>query len=269
MRNRAIAYVDGSYNKSEDICGWGVVFLYESDKPEYFSGSCEGLLWNVSGEINAAVFAVEKALEYGCDSIEIHYDYNGIERWVTGEWKAKKEETEIYRDKMKSFFEMIDIGFVHVKGHSGDKYNDKADGLAKMGVMILSKEDMTEDTPEDMENEEKTVSLESKKEKGLLEVGEGANEKCKKAISKFKKKCKPRFRDFVELKSFGQDKYSRLKEDKLKEILGEDVCREIREKVNAPEGYMPALKWAARGLSAEDAAHKANVDLDVSRNCIK
>lgn len=29
------------------------------------------------------------------------------------------------------------------------------------------------------------------------------------------------------------------------------------------------LKWAARGLSAEDAAHKANVDLDVSRNCIK
>lgn len=125
--------------------------------------------------------------------IEIHYDYNGIERWVTGEWKAKKEETEIYRDKMRSFFEMIDIGFVHVKGHSGDKYNDKADGLAKMGAMILSKEDMTEDTPEDMENEEKTVSLESKKEKGLLEVGEGANEKCKKAISKFKKKCKPRF----------------------------------------------------------------------------
>ena len=82
-------------------------------------------------------------------------------------------------------------------------------------------------------------------------------------------KCNPRFRDFVELKSYGQDRYSRLKEDKLKKILGEDVCMEIRRKVNAQEGYIPALKWAARGLSAEDAAHKANVDLDVSKNCIK
>lgn len=243
MRNKAIAYVDGSYNKSKDICGWGVVFLYESDKPEYFSGSCEGLLWNVSGEINAAVFAVEKALEYGCDSIEIHYDYNGIERWVTGEWKAKKEETETYRDKMRSLFGLIDIGFVHVKGHSGDKYNDKADELAKVGAMVLSKKSMAEDM-----EEEKTVPSKSKKEKELLEVGEGTNEKCKKAISKFKKKCNPCFRDFVELKSLGQDKYSRLKEEKLKDILGEDVCKEIREKVNAPEGYMPALKWAAKGI---------------------
>lgn len=256
MKNKAVAYVDGSYNKSEKICGWGVVFFYESDKPEYFSGNCEGLLWNVSGEINAAVFAVEKALEYGCDSIEIHYDYSGIERWVSGEWKAKKEETETYRDKMRSFIEMIDIGFVHVKGHFDDKYNDKADELAKMGAIVLT-------------NEEKTISVKSKKEKGLLGVGEGTNEKCKKAISKFKMKCNPRFRDFVELKSYGQDRYSRLKEDKLKKILGEDVCMEIRRKVNAQEGYIPALKWAARGLSAEDAAHKANVDLDVSKNCIK
>lgn len=265
MKNKAVAYVDGSYNKSENVCGWGVVFLYESDKPEYFSGSCEGLFWNVSGEINAAVFAVEKALEYGCDSIEIHYDYNGIERWVTGEWKVKKEETKIYRDKMRSFFEMIDIGFVHVKGHSGDKYNDKADELAKTGAMIFVKEDIVEE----MVAEENAASSKEKRESTSLEIETGANEKCRKAIAKFKKKCNPRFRDFVELKTYGQDKYSRLKEEKLKDILGEDVCKEIREKVNTPEGYMPALKWAARGLSAEDAAHKANVDLDVSKNCIK
>lgn len=27
MKNKAVAYVDGSYNKSEKICGWGVVFF--------------------------------------------------------------------------------------------------------------------------------------------------------------------------------------------------------------------------------------------------
>ena len=139
MKNKAVAYVDGSYNKKEDLCGWGVVFLYEDEAPEYFSGSCRGIHWNVTGEINAAVYAVEKALEYGCSAIEIHYDYIGIERWVTGAWKAKKEETQEYRDKMRGFFGMIDIGFVHVKGHSGDEYNDKADELAKTGAGILEK----------------------------------------------------------------------------------------------------------------------------------
>ena len=46
---------------------------------------------------------------------------------------------------------MIDIGFVHVKGHSGDKYNDKADELAKMGAIVLT----NEDSPEGITNEEK------------------------------------------------------------------------------------------------------------------
>lgn len=105
MKNKAVAYVDGSYNKKEDLCGWGVVFLYEDEAPEYFSGSYKGIHWNVTGEINAAVYAVEKALEY--------------------------------RDKMRGFFGMIDIGFVHVKSHSGDEYNDKADELAKTGAGIL------------------------------------------------------------------------------------------------------------------------------------
>ena len=63
----------------------------------------------------------------------------------------------------------------------------------------------------------------------------------------------------MELKSYGQDKYSRLKEEGLVLILGEVACKEIRRKVNEPEGYLPALRWAARGLSAEDASRKANV----------
>lgn len=260
MKNKAVAYVDGSYNKKEDLCGWGVVFLYEDEAPEYFSGSCRGIHWNVTGEINAAMFAVEKALEYGCTAVEIHYDYVGIERWVTGTWKAKKEETQEYRDKMRGFFGMIDIGFVHVKGHSGDAYNDKADELAKTGAGILE-ETFAEDA------EVKEPAKKGKKTKDLPGIGEGINPRCEKAIRLFRKKRNPRFKDFVELKSYGQDKYSRLKEEGLILILGEDVCEEIRGKVNEPEGYLPALRWAVRGLSAEDASRKANVDLEVSANC--
>lgn len=179
---------------------------------------------------------------------------------MTGAWKAKKEETQEYRDKMRGFFGMIDIGFVHVKGHSGDEYNDKADELAKTGAGILE-ETFAEDV------EVKEPAKKGKKTKDLPGIGEGINPRCEKAIRLFRKKRNPRFKDFMELKSYGQDKYSRLKEEGLVLTLGEDVCEEIRGKVNEPEGYLPALRWAARGLSAEDASRKANVDLEVSANC--
>ena len=155
---------------------------------------------------------------------------------------------------------MIDIGFVHVKGHSGDEYNDKADELAKTGAGILE-ETFAEDA------EVKEPAKKGKKTKDLPGIGEGINPRCEKAIRLFRKKRNPRFKDFMELKSYGQDKYSRLKEEGLVLTLGEDVCEEIRGKVNDPEGYLPALRWAARGLSAEDASRKANVDLEVSANC--
>ena len=139
---------------------------------------------------------------------------------------------------------MIDIGFVHVKGHSGDAYNDKADELAKTGAGILE-ETFAEDA------EVKEPAKKGKKTKDLPGIGEGINPRCEKAIRLFRKKRNPRFKDFVELKSYGQDKYSRLKEEGLILILGEDVCEEIRGKVNEPEGYLPALRWAARGVVPE------------------
>ncbi|MFQ9072177.1 MAG: hypothetical protein ACLR43_05120 [Faecalibacillus faecis] len=33
--------------------------------------------------------------------ISIYYDYEGIEKWVTGEWKAKKEITKNILKKYK------------------------------------------------------------------------------------------------------------------------------------------------------------------------
>ena len=120
-KNHAVAYVDGSY--SNNTAGYGVVFFYEDAKePEYFSGRCKNAsMNNVSGEIEASLFAVNKALEYGCSSIDICYDYTGIEYWATGVWRAKKKETMAYRDQMNFFKGMIDIQFHHVEAHTGDR----------------------------------------------------------------------------------------------------------------------------------------------------
>lgn len=138
-KNHAVAYVDGSY--SNNTAGYGVVFFYEDAKePEYFSGRCKNAsMNNVSGEIEASLFAVNKALEYGCSSIDIFYDYTGIAYWATGVWRAKKKETMAYRDQMNFFKGMIDIQFHHVEAHTGDRWNEKADDLAINATHMMQK----------------------------------------------------------------------------------------------------------------------------------
>ena len=46
---------------------------------------------NVAGEMLGAMFAVKWAITNGYSEIELRYDYEGIEKWVTGDWKAKNE----------------------------------------------------------------------------------------------------------------------------------------------------------------------------------
>lgn len=126
----AAAYVDGSYNQTVGICGYGIVFFdQDGSDPELISGNYDGGSWNVSGEIMAALEAVRKALNYGCESIEIFHDYMGISEWVTGNWQAKTPETIGYSREMLDYLDMIEIRFTHVKAHTGVKWNEEADGL--------------------------------------------------------------------------------------------------------------------------------------------
>ena len=80
---------------------------------------------NVSGEILGCLKAIQYAIDHHYEAICIYYDYEGIEKWATGLWKANKEQTQ-----------NIDIYFQKVLAHSGDYYNEVADGLAKKAVGI-------------------------------------------------------------------------------------------------------------------------------------
>jgi ribonuclease H-related protein len=133
-----ISYVDGSYEDSLKKYGSGVVILYKNDKitfsipgndPKFLS------MRNVSGEIKAAQKAMEYAIENNIDKLAIYHDYEGIEKWCTGVWKANKEGTKLYRDFYNSISKKLNIEFVKVKAHSGDKYNEEADKLAKEALL--------------------------------------------------------------------------------------------------------------------------------------
>lgn len=96
----------------------------------------EKTMRNVAGEINAALSAVELAIELRLDSITLLYDYNDISAWANLEWARNNKVTESYANKMQDYMNLIDINFIKVEAHTGIKGNEIADRLAKQAVDI-------------------------------------------------------------------------------------------------------------------------------------
>lgn len=135
----AVAYVDGSYDKVSGDFSCGVVFLYQGQEEHYserFSNRTLSSMRNVAGEIKGSETAMRAALEKGVEKLVIYHDYEGIAKWCNGAWKANKEGTRAYQAYYQEVSSRISVIFVKVRGHSGDKYNDMADQLAKRALGI-------------------------------------------------------------------------------------------------------------------------------------
>lgn len=135
-----IAYVDGSINTKTKEYGWGAILLIGNEEIEMCGkGNKEHMLplRNVAGEILSSVKAIEYAIDNEFNKLLIVHDYNGISKWAKNEWKANKEATNNYKLFCQEAMQKIDIDFMKVKGHTGDKYNDIADKLAKQGCGVI------------------------------------------------------------------------------------------------------------------------------------
>jgi len=138
--NRVEAYVDGSYEHSIREYGSGVVILKNNNVEKTYStkGKKESLVGmrNVAGEIEAAKIAMNYCLDNNIENLILYFDYEGIEKWCTGVWKTNKEGTIEYKKFYDSIKSKLNIEFVKVKAHSGNKYNEEADKLAKAAIGI-------------------------------------------------------------------------------------------------------------------------------------
>lgn len=133
-------YVDGSFTVDKGNFSYGLVavndgkIIYE-DKGIGFDKEAIALR-NVSGEVLGAKMAVEFAINNNYKEVTIVYDYQGIESWALGTWKRNNKITSEYNEYMQNKMKEINIIFKKIKGHSGHKYNDLADKLAKEALGI-------------------------------------------------------------------------------------------------------------------------------------
>ena len=130
-------YVDGSYNDLTHEFSYGMVVLENGKELKFakkFSDNELAQMHNVAGEIKGAELAMQYCLDHQIESITIYHDYEGIARWCTGDWAAKRKGTAAYVDFYRRVCHSLRVQFVKVKGHSGDTYNDLADRLAKAAL---------------------------------------------------------------------------------------------------------------------------------------
>ena len=131
-------YVDGSFMKRSKRAGWGWV-LVANGKPlarGYGLTYEAALSRNIDGELAATMEGVNYFLDcFSVKELTIVHDYLGIAKWVTGEWAARKPVSTNYLDFMKkAISDGLELKFRHVRGHSGDKWNEEADRLAKLAI---------------------------------------------------------------------------------------------------------------------------------------
>ena len=134
------AYVDGSFDPATGRYGSGAVMLIDDNVIETLQKCGEHpdivSMRNVAGEITASVMAMRYALSNNYKSLVIFHDYEGIAKWCKGEWKTEKEGTRLYKSFYDSISDRLNVSFVKVDAHTGVKYNEMADGLAKESLGI-------------------------------------------------------------------------------------------------------------------------------------
>ena len=136
------AYVDGSYDSGSGRFSCGVVIVEtdadgKSETTELnsaFDDEEAAQQRNVAGEIMGSRIAIDWCRVNGVKAVEIYHDYEGIGAWADRKWKANNPLTQGYRDFVEEARKSIDITFVKVKAHTGNKYNELADKLAKKAL---------------------------------------------------------------------------------------------------------------------------------------
>jgi ribonuclease HI len=134
-------YTDGACSGNPGPGGWGAVVCFADGNCHELGGG-ESQTTNNRMEMQAAVAALEFFVNSGQTEPVILYtdsEYlkNGITKWIKG-WKNKGWKTSTGKDVVnQDLWHLLDklnsrqVKWEHVRGHSGDFYNERCDEIAR------------------------------------------------------------------------------------------------------------------------------------------
>ena len=132
-------YTDGACSGNPGVGGWGVVII-EDNKNEFFLNGGDKNTTNNKMELTAAIKALKTFEKKSTITLitDSKYVKDGIQSWIQN-WKKNGWKTAAKKPvKNKELWIELDhliakheISWEWVKGHAGEKYNEKADCLAR------------------------------------------------------------------------------------------------------------------------------------------
>ena len=141
---RVTIYTDGACSGNPGPGGWGAILQFGDTTKELNGG--EAHTTNNRMELMAAIAALE-ALKRPC-AVDLHTDSqylrNGIMTWIHG-WKKNGWRTSDKKPvKNVDLWKRLDEALAHhkiqwhwVKGHAGHPMNERADELARAGIVAV------------------------------------------------------------------------------------------------------------------------------------
>ncbi len=132
-------YTDGSCNGNPGIGGWGAIIILDNGKELEISGK-EEFTTNNRMELSAAINALKSLkdnskVEIFTDSTYVKSGITSwIQTWEKNNWKNSTKKEVKNKDLWLELLEQSkrhNIVWNWIRGHTGNKYNEKADKLAK------------------------------------------------------------------------------------------------------------------------------------------
>ena len=142
MTPKVLIYTDGACRGNPGPGGWGAILIFGKHEKEIWGGELDTT--NNRMELMAAIQALA-ALTRPC-KVELHTDSQyvkkGISEWISS-WKARGWKTADKSPvKNVDLWQRLDaararheVDWRWVKGHAGHEMNERADALARKGLL--------------------------------------------------------------------------------------------------------------------------------------
>ena len=164
------AATDGACSGNPGPGGWGGLIIFE-DKSELEIGGSEQNTTNNRMELTAAIKTLEKLKTYKLKEnfklrTDSKYVIEGYTKWITNwkrnGWKTSSGKSVQNLDLWQKIDQLRINGLVmeYVKGHSGDKQNDRVDKIATNYSKGISLESKLKDSESSADFYEKNAPLE-------------------------------------------------------------------------------------------------------------